>query len=144
MSKQALVAIALLLTPLAGFCQDKVPIHKIRLGGIKNSTTIYKGSRPGVKEMKTSYKDILDNPRLICETDDCIVTHFTLTIVPKGSDLHGPYSTDGAELKENVKTHLTKLSDAGDHSAKIVVEDITVKHGNKTESVKGTLYYTIK
>ena len=144
MSKQALVAIALLLTPLAGFCQDKVPIHKIRLGGIKNSTTIYKGSRPGVKEMKTTYKDILDNPRLICETDDCIVTHFTCTIVPKGSDLYGPYSTNGADLKENVKTTLTKLSEAGDNSARIVIEDITVKHGNKTESIRGTLYYTMK
>ena len=72
------------------------------------------------------------------------MTHFTLTIVPKGSDLYGPYSTDGADLKENVKTHLTNLSDAGDHSARIVVEDITVKHGNQTESVKGMLYYTIK
>ena len=144
MTKTALVAIALVATPLAAFSQDRIPIHKIRLGSIKNSTTTYKGSRPGVKEMKTTYKDILDNPRVICESDDCIVTHFTCTIVPKGQDLYGPYSTDGADLKANVKQHLTALSDAGDHSAKIVIEDITVKHGNVTESVKGILYYTMK
>lgn len=63
MSKPALVAIVLLLTPLAAYCQDKVPIHKIRLGGIINSTTTYKGSRPGVKEMKTTYKRHTGQPK---------------------------------------------------------------------------------
>jgi hypothetical protein len=129
------------LLPKYSFGQGNHLIHKIRLGNIKSSVTTY--NRMAWQEAAIPYDEILANPKVVCDMPNCEVTHFTVSIIPRGADLYGPFSTNGHELNEKVKSGLLELREAK-NKAKIIFEDIQVNNNGKNETITGAMIYECK
>ena len=96
---------------IASFAQSKKE-HKepnVRLAGIVSATA--------------GCEQILANPRLVDIRGLPDVHHFTITFLPKGRDIIGPYPTIGSALTSQEKEIITQLKGT---SFKIVIEDIKV------------------
>ena len=133
----------LLLLSLQADGQGTALIQDVRLGNIKASVTNY-GKHGGMEHSAITYDEILANPNMVCDKPGCLVTHFTLSVVPKGADFLGPFSTAGAALTENNKTGLVKLKEAKAANAKMIIDSIEVNCGGANQLLKGLLVFTIK
>jgi hypothetical protein len=133
-----LLATFLFFYPRYSFGQVPVKIQHVRLGNVKKHTTHY-GKYP-YSEAKTTYDAILANPRLVCDVAGYKVSRYTLTFIPHGKDLAGPYHVTGAELTERDRNWITNRKDERSH-IKIVIEDIQLIHNGQEDTLIGTLIY---
>ncbi len=110
MRKMVLLFVLLIsLTSFSSFAQyigDK-NWPDIRFGKIKN-------------EVITT-GDILSNPRLTDMKGVWTVKSFTITFLPKGHDMYGPYSTKGSALTADEIAIIKKLKGT---TGKIIIDDI--------------------
>ncbi len=116
-------------------------LHDIRLGNVKNSVTTYR--KAGEKEVITTYNSILENPRMIYEASACTVTHFEITIIPRGADLYGPFNIEGNELPIHIIEYLRKKQDEG-KPVKMAIDAFQLSCNGKKEVNNGTLFYVCK
>ncbi len=88
--------------------------------------------------MKIPHKKIMEDPTLTTKEPDCEVTGFTITFIPIGGYLSGPYKTSGNKIQGNQLSYLKEFTNM---NIKIVFEDIQLKCKGK-DSVGGTLFVT--
>lgn len=139
---KVIVLFVILFCSGSGYGQT-VKIQNIRLCNVRKSVTHY-GNKVVYTEANTTYDDVLANPKIVCDVPGCEVSHFIITtLVPPARDLYGPFSTDGAEVKEQVMTWIKDKKDRKE-LATIVVEDIEVTCNGRKEQPKGTLIYHCK
>src|SRR5579862_9641234 len=72
---------------------------------------------------QTTYEKVLSNPQIIYDMPGFEVTSYIILILPKGSDLYGPYKTKGPELTTQVKSILEKLKST---PSRILIDSIRV------------------
>ncbi len=133
------------LHPEFSYCQNNQFIHTIRLGNIRTTHTIYNGHSG--QTGKITYDELLANSKLVCDMPGCAVTQFTITFIPPGRDLFGPFKTNGAELTARNKDSIKNWKDtwkSTDKKIKIVIEDIHISRNGTDETIKGSLYYECK
>ena len=134
-----MIALAAFL-PMDLFGQGNQWLHHMRFANMESSVTTY--NRSAGQASAISIDKILANPKLICDLQNSTVTHFTITLVPRGGDLYTS-TTIGNELKDQVKNKLRELKEAGTKT-KIVVESIEINMNGKTEPITGALFYECK
>lgn len=134
----SLLCLALLLHASPAFCQHDLKIHYVRLANVDTLVTTY--NRYNTQEATISIDKILAKPRLVCDLPDCKVTHFSITFIPRGHDLAGPFSISGAELSSTVKNLLCKYKEEKTN-VKIAIEDVQILRNGKTEDIVGGIFY---
>ena len=128
-----------LILPAKSFGQAPITIQHVRLGNVKKSVTHF-GNKHPYSDAKTTYDYILANPRMVCDEPGYEVSRYTLTFIPRGKDLVGPYHITGAALTERDKTWLKNRKEERSNT-RIAIEDIFLKHNGREDSLIGTLLY---
>lgn len=68
-----------------------------------------------------SVRTILANPKLISAKASCEVTGFTISFLPEGGNLYGPFKTEGSAIKPE---HCKYLKENAEANVKIFIENI--------------------
>ncbi|MBL7693167.1 MAG: hypothetical protein JNM41_16355 [Flavipsychrobacter sp.] len=68
-----------------------------------------------------SVRTILANPKLISAKASCEVTGFTISFLPEGGNLYGPFKTEGSAIKPE---HCKYLKENAEANVKIFIEHI--------------------
>jgi hypothetical protein len=68
-----------------------------------------------------SVRTILANPKLISAKASCEVTGFTISFLPEGGYIYGPFKTDGSAIKPE---HCKYLKENAEANVKIFIENI--------------------
>jgi hypothetical protein len=90
-------------------------------------------SKPNVRLANESNKNIqvktlLANPKMVSAKSSCEVTSFTISFLPEGGEIFGPFKTEGASIMEKqigyIKAHANE-------NVKIFIEDIHMSCNGK-------------
>jgi hypothetical protein len=116
-----------LLISLPSFAQDKTgTVPPVRLGNITTTTA--------------TTDQILSFPRLLVMNPTCVAKSFTITFLPKGEELIGPYHTNGPALTGEEIAIVKKLNGT---PTRIIIEDIEVSCGGPEMNAKAIVLNTV-
>ena len=119
-----LFALFISLPVLNSFAQEKnSKVPPVRLGNIETNTA--------------TCEQILSFPRLLVMNPTCVVKSFTMTFIPKGQYLAGPYKTEGPALTDAEIALIKKYKGT---ATKIVIEDIKVSCQGGPETTANTIF----
>ncbi|MBE2289547.1 MAG: hypothetical protein IAE95_08340 [Chitinophagaceae bacterium] len=76
-----------------------------------------------------SVRTILANPKLISAKASCEVTGFTISFLPEGGNVYGPFKTEGATIKPE---HCKYLKDNAEANVRIFIENIRMSCNGTT------------
>ena len=106
-----LFILSVLFSATAVSAQNAQALPKVRFGNIETA--------------EATIGQVLASPRVVVMNPTFIVSHFTISVLPKGGELHGPYVTQGGKLTED---EITLLKKYGTDGARIFVDDVYVKN----------------
>jgi hypothetical protein len=66
-------------------------------------------------------KTLLANPKLVSAKASCQVANFSISFLPEGGELYGPFRTEGAMISDK---HLNYLKAHAEYNIKIFIEHI--------------------
>lgn len=91
----------------------------------------------GAQDRNLKIADILSNPSLIPSRTDCKVIEFTISFLPSGEDLYGPFVVKGDKIPAKQLEYLQKHKGV---VTRIFVEAIRQQCGDKTEASDALVY----